>query len=440
MPKAFRTRAWQAFALCLLGLLAYIVYELQLQYTNAYAGFQPLEYRPLRVLVTAGLCVVLGFSLPAQITKPSQLFLIIYATFVLLSYILFAGAAREEHLGTYLFWLSLLAVPYFVMHGLSMANWSLAIGFDLRRETVLMIAVGIVGAGVFMAVLNTGQSGGLSIADAYDRRMVGRDVFEAGSLMAYLNVMSMNGVNPFLAFLGGLLNRKLFALLSLLFSTVFFYSIGVKAPIAYAGMAYFVGLGVRSGRLRVFFDAVVVISALLFVGFLIEYSLNNGYSEIAEYFHRRIFVIPGFDVQHYMDLIFQSGDALWSPWRGVNSDLDTTYLVGALFFGNVQANVNTNAFTLALASGGVPGYLLIIALVGAFLKALDALYAASGNAGYLYLGFLYSILLTEQGATTALASSGVALLFIILMLSGKGWTQADVARSALRTPELRRAS
>ena len=57
-----------------------------------------------------------------------------------------------------------------------------------------------------------------------------------------------------------------------------------------------------------------------------------------------------------------------------------------------------------------------------------------------YLGFLYSILLTEQGATTALASSGVALLFIILMLSGKGWTQADVARSALPTPELQRAS
>ena len=215
------------------------------------------------------------------------------------------------------------------------------------------------------------------------------------------------------------------AALALIFSAVFFFSIGVKAPLAFAGLAYFVGLGVRYGRLTIFFDAVVFLTILLFLGFAIEFSLYQ-YSEIAEYFFRRVFTIPGFDMQHYMELMFKSGDALWSPWFGVNSDLSPTFLVGAIFFGNVQWNVNTNAFIYALAAGGVPGYLVTIGLVGGFLKLLDSLYAASGNAGYLYLGFLYSILVAEQAATTALASSGVALLFILLVLAGKGWSVADV--------------
>lgn len=431
-PSVARTRHWHAFSLAMLGITAYIVYMMQLQYTNAYIGFLPVSMQPLRLLVIGGLCIALGYALPVQINTPSQLFLIIYATFVMLSYILFASAAREERLITYLSWLLILSVPYFLLQLLANARWSLTIRLDLRRETVLVIATGIVAAGVGMAYLSAGQSGGLSIADAYERRMLGRDVFQAGSLLAYLNVMTMNGINPFLAFLGGLLNRKSLAALAVVFSFVFFYSIGVKAPIAFASLAYFVGMGVRTGRNGVFFDAVIIVSGILFLIFLAEFMIGGeNYSNIAEYFHRRIFVIPGFDIQHYMELIFQSGDTLWSPWYGVNSDLEPTYLVGALFFGNSAANVNTNAFTLALASGGVPAYVGIIALVAGFFKFLDALYEGSGNAGYLYVGFLYALLLTEQGATTALTSSGVVLLTLLLILSGRGWTREDLQAPSL---------
>lgn len=420
--SSFRKRAWHAFGLCLLGLLAYVVYAMQLQSTNAYIGFQPINLRPIRLAMMILLCVSLGFSLPTKITKPSQLFLILYGTFVILSYILFASAAYEEGISAYLRWLALLVVPFVVIYLLGFANWSLLIPFELRRESVLLIAAGIVFASVVVAYISTRQLGDLSIADAYERRMAGRDIFEAGSLIAYLNVMSMNGINPFIAFLGGLLNRKFLALLSLLFAGVFFFSIGVKAPFAFVGLAYLVGLGVRTGRLLIFFDAIVALTAALFVVFVIEFSLT-GYSEVAEYFFRRIFVIPGFNIQHYMEIMFKSRDALWSPWVGVNSDLGPTYLIGAIFYGSFETNANTNAFIYALAAAGVPGYFATILLVGAFLKTIDALYEASRNDGYLYLGFLYSILLTEQSATTALASSGVALLFGLLILSGRGWTR-----------------
>jgi hypothetical protein len=422
--SSFRTRIWHAVAFCLLGMMAYVVYGLQLQYTNAYMGFQPLVAHVSRRIIILALCVLLGLSLPTSPNKPSHFFLLLYGAFTILSYILFAGSAYEEGLFTFIAWLLLLLVPYVAVHLLGRTNWTLMIRFELRRETVLLAAVAIVLAAVAVALMNSRQSGGLTIADAYERRMVGRDIFQSGSFIAYLNVMSMNGINPFIAFLGGLLNRKSLALLAAFFAGVFFFSVGVKAPMAVAGLAYLVGLGVRSGRPGIFFHAVIIVTALLFLTFLIEYA-GVGYSQVAEYYFRRIFVIPGFDVQHYMGLMFESGGQLWSPWTGINSDLSPTFLIGALFFGNVQDNVNTNAFIYALAAGGFPAYVATIAFVGGLLKAFDALYAASSNAGYLYLGFLFSILVTEQSATTALVSSGVGLLFGLLVLSGKGWSMAD---------------
>lgn len=417
----WRAKIGYVAALLLLAAIASIVYALQLQHTNAYMGFLPADVRLSRVLVSVAICVALGLSLPAKIEKPSHLFLILNAFFVVLSYAFFGAAAYEAPLGSLFFWTFLLAIPHSVVALLSYAKWTLHIDFDLKKETVLLIAIGVVGAGVAFAVMNAGSTAGFSIADAYDRRMSGRDIFQAGSAMAYLNVMTMNGINPFLAFLGGFLNRKLLALLAIVFSLAFFYSIGVKAPIAFAGLAYAVGIGVRTQNMSIFVKAIVALTGALFLVFMVEFSAF-GYSEVAEYFFRRIFVIPGFDIQHYMQLLFESGEAVWSPFWGISSDLSPTYLVGATFFGNVEANVNTNSFTYALAAGGFVGFFATILLVAAFFKTLDALYAASANAGYLYIAFLYSILLTEQSALTALASSGVGLLFCLVVLSGKGWS------------------
>jgi hypothetical protein len=129
-----------------------------------------------------------------------------------------------------------------------------------------------------------------------------------------------------------------------------------------------------------------------------------------------------------MELLFEDGGNLWSPMSGIKSDLGATFLIGLLFEGNMNANVNTNAFTIALANGGYPLYFATTVLVGSFMKLLDALYEANGNAGYMYLSFIYSFLLVEQSATTALVSSGVALLLVLVMLSGKGWqTQRSLA-------------
>lgn len=432
-PSSGRTRLWHIAGLLMLGVMGFVVYDLQLQFSNAYMGYLAIDLDARFITTVLACCVGLGLMMPARMSKPSEIFLVLYGTFVVLSYVIFYDGASGVTLGGFLFRLLLTVLPFLLIKMSLMARWQLIIPFNLKRETLTAILVGIAFSGVAVALYSSGSSGGFSIADAYDRRMVGRDVYEAGSLVAYLNVMTMNGINPFIAFLGGLLNRKIFLVVSLGFAAVFFYSIGVKAPIAFAALAFLIGVGVRTGNLSILFNMILLATSLLFLGFLVEYSIS-GYSEIAEYFFRRIYTIPGFDVQRYMELIYERGAALWSPISGIQSDLGVTYLVGATFFGSDQANVNTNAFTYALAAGGYVGYAAIVFGVAAFFKLLDALFDGSGNAAYQYIGFLYAILLAEQAATTAFVSSGVGLLFFLVVLSGRGW-QSGTAIAQRRRPQ-----
>ncbi len=432
-PSSGRARLWHIAGLLLLGVMGFVVYDLQLQFSNAYMGYLAIDLDARFITMVLACCVGLGLMMPARMSKPSEIFLVLYGTFVVLSYVVFYDGASGVTLGGFLFRLLLTLLPFLLIKLSLLARWQLIIPFNLKRETLTAILVGIAFSGVAVALYSSDSSGGFSIADAYDRRMVGRDVYEAGSLLAYLNVMTMNGINPFIAFLGGLLNRKIFLVVSLGFAAVFFYSIGVKAPIAFAALAFLIGVGVRTGNLSILFNMILLATSLLFLGFLVEYSIS-GYSEIAEYFFRRIYTIPGFDVQRYMELIYERGAALWSPISGIQSDLGVTYLVGATFFGSDQANVNTNAFTYALAAGGYVGYAAIVFGVAAFFKLLDALFDGSGNAAYQYIGFLYAILLAEQAATTAFVSSGVGLLFFLVVLSGRGW-QSGTAIAQRRRPQ-----
>lgn len=402
-----------------LGIMSLVVYKLQLQFTNAYMGYLPIALNLTYVSIAALLSIILGFLMPPRLERPSDFFLIFYAVFVMLSFVFFAAAANQSGILSFLFRIAISLVPLITVSLAGKSRWELIIPLTLRWETLIAILFTLAFSGVAYAAYSSSSSGGFSIIDAYERRTIGRDNFQAGSLVAYLNVMTMNGIGPFISFLGGFMNRKSFALLAIGFSVVFFYSIGVKAPIAFTALAWVIGVGVRTQNLSALLKIIVFSTALLFIGFLIEY-FNYGRSEIGEFFFRRVYVIPGFDIERYMDLIYERGSAMWSPLNGIQSDLTITYLVGATYFGSDQANVNTNAFTYALAQSGYVGYVLVVFAVTFFFKLLDALYEGSGNAGYVFIGFLYAILLAEQAATTAFVSSGVGLLFILMVLSGSG--------------------
>lgn len=409
-------------AIYALGGMSVVIYVLQLQYTNSYAGFIPIDFNMFKVSISLLLGAAIGLTIPQNASRPSDLFILFYAVFVLVSYVFFRGIAVDVSNGQFLFHLGLLALPYVGALMLQRLRWSLPTPFNINSEILLGVVVAIVAVAMGIAIASAGDVGSLSIDNVYERRMVGRETFQVGSITNYLSSMAMNGLNPFLAFLAGFLNRKWLFALSILFGLSFFYSIGVKAPMAMVGLSFVAGMLARGGGIGRIFMSIVYICAFLFVIFAVEFFIN-GYSEVAEYFFRRIFVVPGFIVQYYMKFMFDSGGILWSAWDGVNDATPITLVIGDEFLGSIEANANTNAFIYALADGGYPIYFVIVALVLAFFKVLDALYDRTGNAGYLYIGFLYTLLVAEQAATTAVLSSGVALLFGFVVLSGKGWAR-----------------
>lgn len=424
--RVTRTRLATVAGFYALGGMAVLIYVLQLQYTNSYAGFVPLDFSMFKVAITLFLGAAIGLTIPSNASRPLDMFIVIYAIFVLASFVFFRGVATDVGNGEYLFQVGLLSLPYVGALLLQRVRWSLEVPFAIKPQLLLAIAIATIVLAVAVAVAGVGDVGGLSIDDAYERRMVGREAFQSGSLLSYLVAMAMNGLNPFLAFWAGLLNRKWLFALPALFGLLFFYSLGVKAPTAMVVLSLVVGMLARRGRVGRIFMAIVYICAALFAVFVVEY-VATGYSQAAEYFFRRAFVVPGFLVQYFMTFMFDSHGFFWSAWSGLNDSVPVTFVIGDEFLGNAQTNANTNAFIYALADGGYPAYIVIVTLVLAFFKILDALYESTKNQGYLYIAFLYSLLIAEQAATTAALSSGVALLFGFVLLSGKEWTRSPRA-------------
>lgn len=415
-----RSRLASIAGIYALGGMGVLTYTLQLQYTGSYIGFLPIDFSMFKVVIALFLGAVIGLTIPSNVSRPSDMFILIYAIFVLISFVFFRGVATDVGNGEYLFQVGLLSLPYFGALLFQRLRWSLAVPFAVESELLIAIAIGIVAVAAVMAITSVGDLGGLSIDGAYERRFAGRETFQVGSLANYLATMARNGLNPFLAFLAGFLNRKWLFGLSLLFGLSFFYSVGVKAPIAMVALSLVAGMLARRGGIGQIFVSIVYICAGLFVVFAVEF-VATGYSQVAEYFFRRVFVVPGFLVQYYMTFMFDSHGVFWSALSGLNDRTPITFVIGDEFLGNIQTNANTNAFIYSLADGGYPAFVVILTLVLVFLKVLDALYERTENVGYLYIGFLYSLLIAEQAATTAALSSGVALLFGFVVLSGKGW-------------------
>jgi hypothetical protein len=219
-----------------------------------------------------------------------------------------------------------------------------------------------------------------------------------------------------LAFTAAWKRKKYILFISLFAGAGYFYLLGLKAPIVLIMSGYTLGYFYRIGKFGVLAKFVYLFFILLFFVSGIELLLND-YSYISDYFIRRAFTVPPYLISAYFDFFAEAYGHEWELIGGVSSDRPVTFLVGEEFLGYADLNANTNAFLYALASGGLPIYLLTVLLVSAVFWALDSVYESGGNAVAIYLGFAFSVLLTEQAATTILASSGIGFLVIVIVFS-----------------------
>ncbi|MEE1867169.1 hypothetical protein [Pseudomonas auratipiscis] len=424
-PLFRRIGAINRLFLLVFGLL--LAYNLKLAAANEYLGYQVFVFDLSYVLVVFVAVILLGVFMPVGIRVPSDFFTFLYGLFVIFPYTilhLIRGPVTPlEFIRCFL----ILAVPFFVVRVSASILPKVRFPGFFSYNFVLLLLIPLSITGVFLALANPPGSAGFDLGTSYVRRLEGREIFSVGTPLAYLNSAIVNGFAPFFAFVAGWQRRYGLLFFALLCWLSFFYLLGVKAPLLFIGVAFIIGTRASVGRLYSLVNIIYICIFLAFFVFLVEY-LFFDYSYVADYFIRRAMSVPAWLISAYFEFMSSTDSTLWSPLTGIASNEPVTMVVGQEFLGLPGLNANTNAFVYQLASGGFLMYVLTVALVAFVFAMLDSVYSSNRNPALIYIGFSYAILLTEQAATTALVSSGLGVLIMLLIFSRNSGSPNDDLR------------
>jgi hypothetical protein len=402
------------YSFCAVAVIT--TYVVQIGEANYYTGMQPWEMNtPGFGVLVVGLILIIMISMQTR-GLPSEFFLVFYSSIVVLSFVSLNPSSGTVDWLRLLFSFQLILVPLIVVWIAGQLKFKIRFNGLLSSRVVEGIVFVIVLLVAALAALHPPSSASMDIVSTLDRRLEGRDLYGAGSLMSYALSMTMNGLTPYLGYKAGVLNRKWLLLAALAFEVFFFWLIGVKAPLLYVFLAYFMGVLVAKKKHTNFSVYFLYAIVLLFGINLLEW-LFFDYSLISDFFFRRLFAVQAQIQGYYLDFIMESGTPSWNYLTGsAGSAFTPTFYIGEFYFGNVDANANTNAFLYAFSLYGVFGYIFAMLFITIALTGFDALYRSSKNPVYLYLGFIYGLLLVEQAFSTAMVSSGVGLLFLLALL------------------------
>lgn len=401
-----------------------VLYNTQIADANAYLGYQRVDLDAKDLLLLTVPLLAAGMLLPIDIRRPSDFFFLFHTLFVVLPYAALASIRGPADDAQYLMDIAVLVFPLLVVRFATVPWIGLRIPSTISYGLLELILVLICLLGTAYALLHAPSSAGIDVATSYDRRIEGREVFHAGTLVAYVNAAITNGIAPFLAFAAAWRRRAALFTIALGSGLAFYYILGLKAPIFYIVLASVVGHAVRVGAIRVLAVVVFGLLWIAMVGAFVEFAAT-GYSFVADYFLRRTVAVPSFLLSAYFEFMFHDPFSGWSPLRGFHADEGITFFIGESYLGLQGANANTNAFVYRLAEGGLPAYLLATMLVAVVFAYLDVTFRSTRNRGLLFVGFLYALLLIEQAATTALVSSGIGVLILLISLARPGGRPRD---------------
>jgi hypothetical protein len=398
-------------------------YVVQLAEANVYEGWQPWA-------MSLEGWFVLGGGLPLVIWmtsridgRPSDFFRLFLGSITLVSFLLLHSVVGPLPEGAVLVCATVLLTPLLLLEVvgrlLPLMKNRLATCSSRRIDLIIML---IFLGSIFAAYLYAPASAGFGLDDSFVRRLEGRSIYMPSSLLAYALGISMNGFTPFLAFRAALKGDWLMLGLAAAAALFFFWLVGVKAPFAYLITAYLLGHLIRQkmlARMALYFLCAVL---MLWLIVLAEWWLFGKYSYIADYLFRRVFPVQALDQAYYLKFLFSDKAIPWSWLSGsLDPDFRVTYFIGESYAGNINSNSNTNAFINALAAKGLIGYLGAIVFVPLILVVFDRLWQSSRNPSYLFLGFLYGLLVIEQAYTVAMVSSGVGLLFLLVLFENSDY-------------------
>lgn len=414
LPDAIRAFGWLVF----LSAGALVLYVGQFEETNAHIGIVPIrELGEFGYWLMTGLWLgVMALLFPMRVRSPSDIFLCLYLLGAALwsaSYWPATGLIDQTQamlLGCMLLLPALMVVAgrWFALH-LPVRLPHLPIRFS-RSYLVPALVVLLV-----LAALLGYRAAGADASFDIDqiRRLAGRDSFEGNVVAAYLMQMSVNGIAPFLAYLG-MQRRSLWALAAAFGFAIFsFWLLALKSPTLNVTVLAALGYLVQSGRIVNFSRWLTMAMATVMLAAIVELWVFD-LSLIADYGLRRVILVNS-TIQAYFYDILSHLDAWALLFGGVELVDDATpeYLVGSIYMGNPLTNANTNAYLHQAALSGLLGYVLVVLGTVLLIIFLDLLHVRWWNTDGFAISAMAGTLLVEQAFTTTLVSSG--LLFCLLL-------------------------
>jgi hypothetical protein len=392
-------------------------YDYQIAAANAYAGMQPWEMTFIGWIFLILILIVLVFITSRLNGYPSDFFVIFYSSIPVISFCTLTSTSGKI---SELILLPSIVVIVFPLFALLMVErffpkirWHGIVSSRIIDKILLSILFIV----IIYSYINSPSSASFDIINSYDRRLEGREIYTAGSFIAYALIMCMNGFTPYLAFRGSINNQSYLILISFGATVFFYWLLGVKAPLAFVVLGCLVGYLTRINYLKYFINYFLVGVIMLYLLVLLEWAIFDDYSITADYGFRRLFPVQAEVQGYYLDFLMINTPSFWNFMSGVGEQsIEVTYYIGSNYLGNPDTNANTNAFLYAIVANGILGYFLATFFVAIFLVLLDRLYRPTQNPGYILIGLVYGYLITEQAFSTAMVSSGVGLLFLLTLL------------------------
>lgn len=390
------------------------LYAQFIQSGNAYLGYEAINFTLDYWIILSLTVILLLIFLPTRLRLPSDFFSLFYSIFILAPYGILYSSLGEVPLQVVSVNLAVLVAPLLAIRVLAnrlvLLNMPGLVSAPVLRLFLIICMV----FGTTYILVMAPKTASFDLASIYIRRLDARGVFTAGSLGAYVQSITVNGLLPLSAFIAGLSRKKLSLLIVFLCAVAFFYVLGLRAQFAMIAIAYLLGLNVMNKSVEKLPNQISTLILLICTISILEW-IYFDFSFVADQVIRRLFTVPPFIIAAYMDLMRDVTQG-WSLIAGLSAPDGVTYLVGQLYFNDPESNANTNTFVYQLAANGLVGYLAVIILVTVVFVLLNSLYKQKNDPTFLYLGFIFSVLLVEQNATTALVSSGIGFFIIVFSL------------------------
>jgi len=389
----------------------------QIQETNEYLGLKYFAIEPIYLFISID-CLVLS-SLFIKIIKnnlPSSYLIHIYILFVIIWNIIFYKSTNLLSYESYLLWFILIFLPLFCI--LLFNKFFILIiekiFFEINVLRFFKIEY-LLSLFLFITLVFISLKMPLSFSfnDSYVRRLDGRELITG--LNAYLFAMSMNSIAPFLAFYAFLKKKYFYFFVSFIFVILCFGFIGSKAPMGYVLLLSFIGFLFNRNSKTNIFNIFLIIIFSIFLLSIIEYLVFD-FSIIADIIVRRAFIVVAQNQTYFIDFIINNF-TLENWFLGYEYDKPITFLIGEIYYSNINTNANTNAFLYELVHNGILGYLVMILFLSFFFSLLNFLYLKYQLKEVIGISIIYSLLLTEQAYTTAFVTSGIGFLTILVILT-----------------------